>query len=100
MDVGVEHGQSQLEDDLDALVEEAVDHHHSALEGHDGQEECEEPGEGDGGDDAQRLHAVVQLRNVDVSQLLEHTLVHQRTWDTHTHSVLSDLLVSEPFGGW
>lgn len=79
MDVSVEHRQSQLEDDLDALIEEAVDHHHGALEGHDGQEEREEPGEGDGGDDAQRLHAVVQLRNVDVSQLLEHTLVHQST---------------------
>lgn len=77
VNVGVQHGQRELEDDLDAVVEEAVHHHHGALEGHDGQEEGEEPGERDGGDDAEVLHAVVQLRDVLAGQLLEHALIHQ-----------------------
>lgn len=87
VDVGVENGQRQLKDELNALVEEAVNYDHGALEGHDGQEEREEPGQRDGRDHTQLLHAVVQLRNVHTGQLLEHTLIHQRTcvWDSiHT----------------
>ena len=75
VDVGVQHGERQLKDDLDAVVEEAVHHHHRALERHDGQEEGEEPRERDGGDDPEVLHAVVQLRNVLAGQLLEHPLI-------------------------
>lgn len=71
----MQHGERQLKDDLDAVVEEAVHHHHCALEWHDGQEEGEEPGERDGGDDPEVLHAVVQLRDVLTGQLLEHPLI-------------------------
>jgi len=80
VDVGVQHGERQLEDDLDAVVEEAVHHHNRALEGHDGQEEGEEPGEGDGGDDPEVLHAVVQLGNVLAGELLEHPLIDEGPW--------------------
>lgn len=87
MDVSIQHRERKLEDDLDALVEEAVHHHHGTFERHDGQEEREEPRQWDGGDDGQRLHAVVQLRDVHVRQLLEYTLIHQSTWGTNTTSL-------------
>lgn len=79
MNISIQHGERKLENDLDALVEEAVHHHHGTFEWHDGKEKREEPRERDSGDDGQRLHAVVQLRDVHVSQLLEHTLIHQST---------------------
>lgn len=75
VDVGVQHGECQLKDDLDAVEEEAVHHHHCALKRHDRQEEGEEPGERDSGDDPKVLHAVVQLRNVLAGELLEHPLI-------------------------
>lgn len=76
MDVGVQHGQRQLKDDLDSVKKEAVHHHHGALEWHHGEEQGEEPRQRDGGDDAEVLHAVVQLRDVLAGQLLEHALIH------------------------
>lgn len=69
VDVGVQHGERQLEDHLDAVEKKAVHHHHGALERHDRQEEREEPGERDGGDDAEVLHTVVKLRHVLAGQL-------------------------------
>lgn len=80
VDVGVQHAERQLEDDLDALVEEAVDHHHGTLKGHDTEEQGEEPGEGNGRDDSQVLHAVVEFRDVLPGQLLKYTLVYQSSW--------------------
>lgn len=77
VDVGVQHGERQLKNDFDSIIEETVDHHHRALERHDGQEEGEEPGERNSGDDTKVLHAVVELRNVLTGQLLEHTLIDQ-----------------------
>lgn len=80
VDVGVQHGKRQLEDDLDAVVEEAIHHHHRTLKRHDGEEQGEEPGEGDRGDDSQVLHAVVQLWNVFPSEFLKHALIHESSW--------------------
>lgn len=76
VDVGVQHRKRQLKDDLDAVVEEAVHHHHCALEWHDRQEEGEEPGERNRGDDPKVLHAVIQLGDVLAGELLEHALIH------------------------
>lgn len=76
VDVSVQHGERQLKDDLDAVEEEAVHDHHGALEGHDRQEEGEEPRQRDGGNDAEVLHAVVQLRNVFAGELLKHPLIN------------------------
>lgn len=80
VDVGVQHGERQLKDDLNAVVEEAVHDHYSALERHDRQEEGEEPGERDGGDDPKVLHAVVQLRDVLAGELLKHSLIDEGSW--------------------
>lgn len=78
--VGVQHSQGQLEYHFDSFIEETVHNHHCALEGHHTEEECEEPRQGDGGDHAQVLHAVIQLRHVVSGQLLEDTLVDQCAW--------------------
>ncbi len=85
-----------LENDFNALVEEAVDQQNRTVERHDGQEECEKPGQRDGGNDAQILHVLVQQRQTLAGQLLKHTLIHQRSWhgseNTGEQKVTSDWL--------
>lgn len=75
--VGTERRLSYLEGDFDALVEEAVDQQDGAVERHHGQEDGEEPGQADGGDDAQLLHVVVELGEELPGQVFKHALVHQ-----------------------
>lgn len=49
-----------LEDDLDALIEEAVNQQHGAVKGHHRQEEGQEPGQANGGNDSKLLHVFIQ----------------------------------------
>lgn len=81
--VSVPSRRSDLKDDLDALVEEAVDQNDGAVERHDRQEESEEPGQADGGDDSQILHVSIQQREEGPGQVLKHALIHQSTYRTH-----------------
>lgn len=75
---------SDLKDNLDPLVEEAIDQYDGAVKGHDRQEECEKPGQADGGDDAQILHVFIQQREEGPGQILKHSLIHQSTYRTKT----------------
>ena len=77
---GLQHSQSQLEDGLDAVVEEAVDHVHGTLQGHDAEEEREEPGQGDGRQGREVVHVLRQLRELLLDELLEDGLVHLGPW--------------------
>lgn len=54
----------ELEDGLDAVVEEAVDHVHGAPQRHDAEEEREEPGQGDGRQGREVMHVLRQLREL------------------------------------
>lgn len=74
-----------LEDDLDALVEEAVDQQHSTVEGHYRQEKGQEPGQADGGNDSKLLHVFIQQGQKGTGQLLKHTLIHQSSCRSRNH---------------
>lgn len=74
--VGLQHRQTQLEDGLDTVEEERVDHADGAVEGKDAEEEGEEPREGDGGEGGEVWNVFGQLRQTLPDQLLEHRLVH------------------------
>ena len=56
----VQHGQRHLEDDLGALVEEAVEDADGGMERHNGQEQGEEPGEGDHAEQAEPGQLLVE----------------------------------------
>lgn len=74
--VGLQHGQTQLEDGLDAVEEEAVDHADGAVEGQHAEEEGEEPGEGDGRQGGEVGDVLGQLGQTLPDQLLKHRLVY------------------------
>lgn len=78
--VGLQHGQPQLEDGFDAVIEEAVDHVHRALQGHDAEEQSQEPGEGDGRQGREILHVLRQLRELLLDELLKDGLVYLGPW--------------------
>lgn len=59
----IQHSQGQLEYYFDSFIEETVDNHNGTLKGHHTEKQGEEPGQGDGGNHAQVLHAVIQLRD-------------------------------------
>ena len=75
--VGIQDGQGHLQDHLDALIEEAVNDDHSALKGHDTEEEGQEPGERDAGNHPQVLHLFGELGQEVSCELFEDALVHQ-----------------------
>lgn len=60
--VGLQHRQAQLEDGFDAVEEEAVDHADGAVEGQHAEEQCEKPGEGDGGEGREVRNAFGQFQ--------------------------------------
>lgn len=77
--ISIQHREGQLEYHFDSFIEETVHNHHRALKGHHTEKQREEPRQGDGRDDTQVLHAVIQLWDIVSGQLLEDTLVHQCT---------------------
>lgn len=79
---------SDLEDDLDTLIEEAIDQKDGTVEGHHRQKECEEPGQADGRDDSQLLHVFIQQGEEGSGQLLKHPLIHQSACRDRNHITL------------
>lgn len=77
--VGLQHGQAQLENGLDAVEEEAVDHADGAVERQDAEEQGEEPREGHGGQGGEVREVLGQLGQPLLDQLLEHRLVDLST---------------------
>lgn len=78
--VGLQHSQTQLEDDFDSVEEETVDHADSTLERQDAEEEGEEPREGDGREGGEVCDVFSQFWQTLPDQLLKHRLVHLGSW--------------------
>ena len=74
--VCLHHSQAQLEDSLDALGEEAVQHAEGAGEGQHTEEKGEEPGQGQGRQRRQVRDLLRQLRETLPDQLLKHRLIN------------------------
>lgn len=74
--IGLQHGQTKLEDGFDSVEEEAVDHADGAVERQDAQEQGEEPRQGHRGEGGKVWNLFSQLWQTLPDELLEHRLVH------------------------
>lgn len=78
----VEDGKAELQDGFYAVIKETVHHIHRALYRQHANEESQEPRQRHRREERKISHVLGQLGQVLTDQLLEHGLVHQRSWET------------------